>query len=71
MPVEEAKKGNYSLFDGWNKNWDHVAPISFLYERDTPRSKQISHALRKFYFDDQPVTLKNIKGIAHVRNPTS
>ena len=64
--MEEAKKGNYSLFNDWNTNWEHVSPISFLYERDSPRSKQISQELREFYFNKQLVSLRNLQGIAEV-----
>ncbi|XP_045478007.1 uncharacterized protein LOC123683151 [Harmonia axyridis] len=43
---------NKTLFDEINKNWEKLAPIVFLYERETENSKQISKALRFFYFPD-------------------
>ncbi|KAL3273420.1 hypothetical protein HHI36_014864 [Cryptolaemus montrouzieri] len=36
-----------------DKNWEKLAPITFLYERDTDRSKSISRGLRSFYFGNQ------------------
>lgn len=66
MPITEAKKGNNSLFDEWNTNWDHIAPISFLYERDTNRSKEISTELYKSYNHDKPISIDNLQGIAKV-----
>lgn len=64
LPKAEAKKGNFSLFDDWNKNWETIAPISFLYERDTNRSKEISKELYKFYHHDKPISVDNLQGIA-------
>lgn len=64
LPITEAKKGNNSLFDEWNTNWDHIAPISFLYERDTNRSKEISTELYKSYNHDKPISIDNLQGIA-------
>lgn len=66
VPKAEAKKGNFSLFDDWNKNWETIAPISFLYERDTNRSKEISKELYKFYHHDKPISVDNLQGIADV-----
>ena len=66
VPITEARKGNYSLFEEWNTNWEHIAPISFLYERDTPKSKHISQELYKFYNHDKPVSLQNLQGMAEV-----
>ncbi|XP_060523214.1 uncharacterized protein LOC132700111 [Cylas formicarius] len=46
---------NETLLNEMNGDWDRVAPISFLYERNTSRSKSISAALKKFYFNDRPI----------------
>ena len=59
-------KGDNSIFVDLNKNWEKLAPISFLYERDTERSKYISRELFKFYFHDKPISLNNSIGRAHV-----
>ncbi|XP_034489409.1 venom carboxylesterase-6-like, partial [Drosophila innubila] len=40
---------NNTIRNMLNSNWDHVAPIAFLYERDTPHSKEASAELRKEY----------------------
>ena len=56
-----------TIFKEYNENWEKIAPISFLYERDTPRSKEISRALKQFYFKGQPISLANIQGLADVR----
>ncbi|XP_015597183.1 esterase E4 [Cephus cinctus] len=64
--IEEARKGNTSTFDDLNQNWDTIAPISFLYERGTPRSRRISQELKKFYLNNQPVSLDNVDGLAQL-----
>ncbi|XP_043269298.1 uncharacterized protein [Venturia canescens] len=65
LEVEQANKGNDSMFRDLNENWDDIAPISFQYERNTPRSKMISQRLRDFYFEGQPVSLETVKSHAH------
>ncbi|KAK2575832.1 hypothetical protein KPH14_007207 [Odynerus spinipes] len=58
--------GNTSVFDDLNTKWYNIAPISFMYERDTPRSRYISQELRRFYFNDQPVSRDTYDGLAHI-----
>ncbi|XP_057335700.1 esterase E4-like [Microplitis mediator] len=65
-PVEEAKKNNTSVFDDYNANWTRIAPISFLYERGTERSQQISEALRQFYFKGKPISLDNYRRLGEL-----
>ena len=65
MPVEEAAKGNFSLFQQWNTDWDHIAPISFQFERNTSRTNHISYELKKAYLNGT-ATLENIDGISNV-----
>ena len=43
--VEEAKAGNDSKFQDLNNNWEKLAPINFMYERDSNRSKEITEKL--------------------------
>lgn len=38
-----------------NNEWDRLAPICFLYERNTPRSREISAVLKKEYLDNKPL----------------
>ncbi|XP_015110997.1 esterase E4 [Diachasma alloeum] len=59
LPVVEARKGNNSIFDDLNENWDDIAPIIFSYERNTTKSKQISKELRDFYFKGEKIGLAN------------
>ncbi|XP_051164874.1 uncharacterized protein LOC127283823 [Leptopilina boulardi] len=64
--IERARQGNTSTIDERNANWDEISPISFLYQRGTPRSKCISHELKKFYLNDQPVSLDNILNLGKI-----
>jgi hypothetical protein len=49
-----------------DKNFDTVAPIAFLYERNTERSRMISRKLRKFYLKDQPLTNASLSSLGEV-----
>ncbi|KAJ8686609.1 hypothetical protein QAD02_022403 [Eretmocerus hayati] len=64
--VEAARRGDNSTFVELNENWDKLAPISFLYQRGTNRSKYISDQLLQFYFHGKPISLKNSIGRAHL-----
>lgn len=55
-----------SLYRALNGNWSTLAPIIFMYERDTPQSNYISRELRKFYFDDEPINSANNRKLAEV-----
>ncbi|KAL2720354.1 esterase E4-like [Vespula squamosa] len=61
-----VKAGNTSIFDALNTRWNTIAPISFMYERDTPRSKHISQELRQFYFGNQSISQETYDGISHI-----
>ncbi|XP_058796191.1 esterase FE4-like [Phymastichus coffea] len=56
---EAAVKGDDRVFRNWTENFDYLAPRSMLYERDTERSRNISHQIYKFYFNNEPITTKN------------
>ncbi|XP_058796122.1 uncharacterized protein LOC131666989 [Phymastichus coffea] len=56
---EAALKGDESVYKNFTDNWEHAAPISFQYERDTEHSRHVSRALKKFYFNDKPITVTN------------
>ena len=58
--------GNGSLYHTLDGNWSTLAPIIFMYERDTPQSNYISRELRKFYFDDEPINSANNRKLAEV-----
>ena len=61
----ETRKGD-DYFRDMNDNWEQIAPISFMYERGTSRSKHISRQLREFYFSGQPISSANRDGLAHI-----
>ncbi|KAL7289596.1 hypothetical protein TKK_0016454 [Trichogramma kaykai] len=64
--LEDAVKGDESIYKNFTENWEHAAPIAFQYERDTERSRRISREIRKFYFNDEPITLKNGKRLGEI-----
>ncbi|CAL7939260.1 unnamed protein product [Xylocopa violacea] len=63
---QDAQKGNGSLYREIDSNWNKLAPIIFMYERDTPRSNFISGELRKYYFKDQPINSATNKQLAKI-----
>ncbi|KAF5306941.1 hypothetical protein FQA39_LY00171 [Lamprigera yunnana] len=62
ITTEEFKYVAWNLLENttWLKKMDEdfeeVAPITFIYERDTENSKHISKELRKFYLGTEPLT---------------
>ncbi|XP_050490850.1 esterase E4-like [Bombus huntii] len=66
VTFENITRNNGNIYRNMNENWYHVAPISFIYERNTPRSKNISTELRKFYLNDEPLGSSNRNGLAHL-----
>ncbi|KAL6446527.1 hypothetical protein ACFW04_001222 [Cataglyphis niger] len=68
VAVENQRKlGNNSILDDLNNDWYKVAPIAFLYERDTPRSRYISTELRQFYFGNQSIGPDTYDNLAHIK----
>ncbi|XP_014218176.1 esterase E4-like [Copidosoma floridanum] len=57
--LEQAMKGDHTIFRNFTDNWEYAAPICFGYERNTEHSRYISGELNKFYFNSEPITLKN------------
>lgn len=49
-----------------NANFEKVAPIAFGYERGTDLSKQVSKAMKTFYFQDKPLDKSQIAALAQV-----
>ncbi|XP_047107794.1 esterase E4-like [Schistocerca piceifrons] len=45
------------------ENFETVAPISFMYERGTERSRNISRELKAFYLNNQPITNNSLDGL--------
>nr|ARK19930.1 carboxylic ester hydrolase [Ampulex compressa] len=64
--AKAAERGNDTIFRQINDNWETLAPISFLYERGTPRSRYVTKELRKFYLNDQPVGLGNYRSLGDI-----
>ncbi|XP_034181508.2 uncharacterized protein LOC117604963 [Osmia lignaria lignaria] len=61
----QTKEGN-DLYRELNDNWNRIAPISFMYERDTPRSAYITKELRRFYFNNESIDPAHNDGLAHI-----
>ncbi|XP_034950414.1 esterase FE4-like [Chelonus insularis] len=66
--IEQAEKGNTSIFDNYSANWTQLAPFIAGYERDTPRSLEISREFKRFYLNDEPVSLKNIQRLGQLNS---
>lgn len=58
---------NSSWVDDLNKNFDSIAPILFLYDRNTKESKEISKAIRAFYLNNEEISIKTEKALGQVR----
>ncbi|XP_076180102.1 esterase E4-like [Ptiloglossa arizonensis] len=66
VAFENQTKQGDNYYRDLNDNWYRIAPINFLYERGTPRSRYISQQLRQFYFNDRPIDSSNNAGLAHI-----
>ncbi|XP_011690504.1 PREDICTED: esterase FE4-like [Wasmannia auropunctata] len=64
--IKQHELGNDSILNDLNNDWYRLAPINFMYERDTPRSRHISTELRQFYFGDKPIGPETYDGLAHI-----
>lgn len=56
---------NETLMNRMNREWEDIAPISFLYERGTKKSKELSRKLKEFYLKslDLEKDERSIKGL--------
>lgn len=57
---------NETLTKEMNADWERVAPITFVYERDTEHSKIVSRAIKSFYLHNQPVDKTKLTNLAQV-----
>ncbi|CAG9854610.1 unnamed protein product [Phyllotreta striolata] len=57
---------NKTLTKEMNDDFERVAPISFVYERNTEFSKNISRAIKKFYFNDRPIDWSQEQALKNV-----
>nr|XP_023018088.1 venom carboxylesterase-6-like [Leptinotarsa decemlineata] len=55
---------NATLTREINNDFEKIAPIAFLYERNTTRSREVSRAIRKFYLRDMPVNESQLDNLA-------
>ncbi|KAF2886687.1 hypothetical protein ILUMI_19486 [Ignelater luminosus] len=55
--------GNTTLLKQMDEDFERVAPIAFIYERNTENSKHISRELRKFYLGDRPLDNSSLTGL--------
>lgn len=55
---------NETLMKEMDEDFERVAPIAFIYERDTENSKHISRELRKFYLGEGPLSNSSLDGLA-------
>ncbi|XP_043496969.1 esterase E4-like [Polistes fuscatus] len=63
---KRVQEGNTSILDNLNTKWNTIAPLSFMYERNTPRSNYISQQLKEFYFGNETIGTQSYDGIAHI-----
>lgn len=57
---------NLEMTKMMNENFEELAPICFMYERDTPRSKEISKALRDNFINSSVLTNTSFDGLNYV-----
>lgn len=57
---------NSTLQEEINKNFEKVAPIAFIYERDTDNSKTISKSLKNFYFSEGAIDNSSLSNLVKV-----
>ncbi|KAB0794135.1 hypothetical protein PPYR_13755 [Photinus pyralis] len=58
--------GNPDLLRVMDEEFDRVAPIAFIYERNTTRSKAISKRLREEFLRSGPLTQSSLKGLGYL-----
>ncbi|XP_067006683.2 juvenile hormone esterase [Anabrus simplex] len=57
---------NSNWTEEMNSDFERIAPISFLYERGTEKSRRITAGLRKYYLKDQPITNASATGLGQL-----
>jgi len=57
---------NEKLLEKLNTEWENVFPLTLEYVNEPPElQKKISKKVRKFYFDNKPITLDNPKNLSN------
>lgn len=64
--IETEVFADPKLLEEMDKDFDRVAPIAFVYERNTTRSRSISSELRKAFLRTGPLTDSDRKGIGYL-----
>ncbi|RZC36490.1 COesterase domain containing protein, partial [Asbolus verrucosus] len=57
---------NATLLKELSDNFETYAPICFLYERDTDKSKEVSQAVRTFYLGEEALTNASLPGLTKI-----
>ena len=57
---------NESLLTEFDKDFENVAPIVFMYERRSDQSKMVSKAIRAFYFGDKNIDSSSLPALAQL-----
>lgn len=57
---------NETLTQTMENEWERLAPICFLYERDTERSKEVSRVLKEKYIGETLKGIESLKGLNEV-----
>lgn len=58
---------NETLKQDMDENFNEIAPICFLYERDTRKSRNMSEQLRQYYLGGGSLSSEgSLEGLAHV-----
>lgn len=63
-----ALLSNVTYIEQFNREFDKLAPIVFLYEQNTDNSKIVSKGLKTTYFNDKPIDKTQITKLAQVKN---
>lgn len=58
--------GNETLRASLDEQFEKYAPVCFQYERDTDNSRNISRALRKFYFGNRAIDNSTLTNLAEI-----
>nr|XP_023028677.1 venom carboxylesterase-6-like [Leptinotarsa decemlineata] len=57
---------NATLTKEMNDDFETIAPISFIYERNTRHSKKVSRAIKSFYFGNRPLDKSQLKNLGNL-----
>lgn len=57
---------NESLLNKFDKDFEEVAPIVFMYERGSDQSKTVSKAIKAFYFGDKSIDSSSLPALAQL-----